>query len=367
MFGTNWNRILILAMMAAFAAGCETGTEPEEQVTFDAEAALEDHEALDLILQSNAMAGFRALGGGISFQGISPEMDLALRIGTELGDPTEAPRARALAGRIFSAASGLGVGPLNNPIISVFRRGKTFVYDPDLGRYVMDEDLEGAPATGVRLILYQPGEGGKPDPSAEIGYADLIDEGDNSAEEIALRLLVVEGTDTVLDYHTTLDVLSNGGKITVDGYLQGEYDRLDFDIQVGGSVSGQENTMDIDFEMGIASRAFLITGSVSGVENESGSGGDVDLLVRHGTDSFQVDASGFDDSIDGVFYLNGDLFAMVTGHPEAPTFTGASGSPLTWVEMLVLRQILDSTEDVFDFWEDLLDPVDELVLLAIIL
>ena len=32
-----------------------------------------------------------------------------------------------------------------------------------------------------------------------------------------------------------------------------------------------------------------------------------------------------------------------------------------------LIQIVDSTEDVFDFWEDLMYPVDELVLLAIIL
>jgi hypothetical protein len=231
----------------------------------------------------------------------------------------------------------------------------------------MDEDREGAPTTGVRFILYRPGPEGKPDPSAEVGYADLIDEGDDSVEDIALRLLVVEGNDTLLEYATTLDVLDHGGKITVAGSLQGDQDRLDFDIEVRGSGSPQENTMDIDFEMGIASRDFLITGSVSGVENESGEGGEIDLLVQHGSDSFQVDVSGTSDSIDGTFYLNGKLFATVTGDPDDPAFTGATGSALTWVEMLVLRQIVDSAEDVFDFWEDLLDPVDELVILAIIL
>jgi len=336
MFGLHSNRAMTLALVAVFTAACETGTEPEDQKRFDAQAALEDHQALDLILESDAMASFRALGAGITFQGVAPD-------------------------------SKLESGPLNNPIISLFRRGKTFVYDPDLGRYVIDEDREGAPATGVRFILYRPGVGGKPDPGAEVGYADLIDEGDNSVEEIALRLVVVEGNDTLLEYRTTLDLLDNGGKITVAGLLQGDIDRLDFGIDVRGTESAQENTVDIDFEMGIASRDFLITGSVSGVENESGEGGEIDLLVRYGSDSFQVDVSGTDDSIDGTFYLNGKLFATVTGDPDDPTFTSATGSSLTWAEMLVLRQIIDSTEDVFDFWEDLLDPVDELVILAIIL
>jgi hypothetical protein len=37
------------------------------------------------------------------------------------------------------------------------------------------------------------------------------------------------------------------------------------------------------------------------------------------------------------------------------------------VEALVLRQMVDSAEDVFDLFEDLLDPMDELILLALIL
>jgi len=367
MFGPNSKRALTLALVVTFAGACETGTEPEEQDSFDTQKALADHEALDVILASEAMAGFRALGAGITFQGVAPEVEFALKIGGSLEIPVDPSQARSFAGQIVSAASELGPGPFSNPIISVFRRGKTFVYDPDLGRYVMDEVREGAPTTGVRFILYRPGADGKPDPSAEVGYADLIDEGDDSVEDIALRLLVVEGSDTLLDYATTLDVLDHGGEISVEGYLQGDQDRLTFDIQVRGSDGAQENTVDIDFEMGIATRDFLITGSVSGVENESGEGGEIDLLVQHGNDSFQVDVSGTSDSIDGTFYLNGTLFATVAGDPDDPIFTSATGSTLTWAEMLVLRQVIDSTEDVFDFWEDLLDPVDELVILAIIL
>jgi hypothetical protein len=359
--------ILTLAVIAALATACETGTAPEDKVTFDAEAALADHEAMDLILQSDAMAGFRALGAGVMFQGIAPEAEFAVRIGGDLITPVDSPDVEGFAGRIFSAASLLGSGPSNAPIISQLRRGKTFVYSTELGHYTIDESLTDAPPKGVRFILYRPGPDGKPDPAGQVGYADLIDEGDDSAEDIALRLVVVEDTDTILDYRTTLDLQQNGGEITVLGFFQGEFDRLDFEITVSGSGGDQGNTVDIVFEMGIDQRDFLIQGSVSGVESDSGDGGEVSLLVGHGKDSFRVQATGTEDSINGTVHLNETLFATISGDPDSPTITGSTGEPLTWVELLVLRQIIDSTEDVFDFWEDLLDPLDELVLLALIL
>jgi len=57
----------------------------------------------------------------------------------------------------------------------------------------------------------------------------------------------------------------------------------------------------------------------------------------------------------------------VTGDAGDPVIASANGDPLTLGEFLVLRHIVDGVEDVFDFLEDLLDPVDELVILASIL
>ncbi len=363
----HWRRILSLALLVGINAACETGTEPMEGPTFDAEAALADHQAMDTVLASEAMKGFRALAQGVTFGSFSEEVQFAGRVVSELDGVQVGTDGEGLARRLARLAAGANYDEAGNPIISSFRRGKTFAYDPDQGRYVIDEDRVGAPSTGVRFILYEPGMGGKPDATKEIGYADLIDEGDQSAEEIALRLKVVEGEATILNYRTTVDILDDGGKITVNGFLQGDYDRLDFDIQVQGSSSGGDSTMDISFEMEIEDRDFLITGAVHGAEGESGEGGEVDLVVRHGSDSFSVQLTGDDSSIEGTFKLNGEVFAKISGDPDDPTITGATGSELTWAEFLVLRQILDSTEDVFDLFEDLLDPVDELVILALIL
>ena len=66
-------------------------------------------------------------------------------------------------------------------------------------------------------------------------------------------------------------------------------------------------------------------------------------------------------------YLNGDVFATVSGDAGSPTILGASGNPVTGVELLVLQRVVDTVEDVFDLLEDLLDPVDDLVFLGMLL
>jgi hypothetical protein len=363
----RWRAVLTLAITVWIAAACETGTEPKEGPAFDAEAALEDYQALDGVLSSPAMDGFRALAQGLTFESLGEEVVFATGVASELGLLHHPSGPRTFAARIAGLASKAGAEPAMNPIISSFRHGKTFVYDPSLGRYVMDPNREGAPDTGVRFLLYEPGPGGKPDAEREMGYADLIDEGDGSPEEIALRLVVVWDGTTILDYRTTVDILTRGGRITVNGYLQGDYDRLDFDIEVMGSSHEGGTSVDISFDIGIATRDFLISGSVHGANGDSGEGGEVSLLVQHGPDSFSIQAAGESEHVEGTFHLNGKPFATVEGDPDSPTIRGAGGGELTWAEFLVLRQILDSTEDVFELFEDLLDPVDELVIIALIL
>jgi hypothetical protein len=103
------------------------------------------------------------------------------------------------------------------------------------------------------------------------------------------------------------------------------------------------------------------------VEEGNKGEGDIDVTVRHRDQSLRVDVRGSDNNIDGSVFLNGDLFATVTGDADAPTFLGASGEPLTGLEYLVLGRVFDAVEDVFDFLEDLVDPVDDLILLGVVL
>jgi hypothetical protein len=350
---------------AGFAAACDAGTGPELATDLDTDAALADYEAMQTALGSTEFLGFRALGGRTPFGGAPAAIDAL----AGLSAPGTAHESRAFALDLFRRIQDAGslVRPTAAPIISGFHRGATFVYDPQLDRYVVDPDREGAPATGVRFIVYEVDQAGGPIVGQERGYADLIDEGDNSAEDIALRLKAVEGTTTVLDYATTLDVNGDHGELTVHGFLQGDDVRLDFDIEAVGTEDGGSETLDLAFDLRVDARDFSVSGTVSGIEDGDDGSGDIDVTVRHRQASIRADVSGQSGVLDGTIYLNGHVFATVTGPEKELVFLGADGDPLTWPELLVLRHIFDCIEDVFDFLEDLVDPVDELVVLGAIL
>lgn len=366
----RWKGWMGLALAAGALTACDTGTGPVTLDSFDAEAALDDYQAMDQVLGSEGWKGFVAMGGAVSLETFGPSVQIALGSAMDVAELRGSAQGGAAAARRF-AGRMVELGAMSPraaaaPIISTLHRGKTFVYDPDAGRYMVDESLTGAPATGVRFIVYRD-VGGKPDVAQPLGHADLIDEGDGSVQDIALRLLVVEGDRTVLNYRATLDENAGHGAITVGGFIRGDVDQLDFNIDVSGSEGSDQSALDVDFNVRIDNRAFEIQGSVHGVEQGKSEMGDVDLTVRHGSESLRVDVSGTESTVSGTFYLNGDVFATISGDPDEPTFTSADGDPLTGAEALVLHRIVDIVEDVFDLFEDLLDPVDDLLILAVIL
>jgi hypothetical protein len=119
--------------------------------------------------------------------------------------------------------------------------------------------------------------------------------------------------------------------------------------------------------MGIDTRDFLVQGEVHGEKRAGSESGDVDLRVRHGTRSFQLDVANTGAALSGNIDLDDNLFATVSGAPEQPVFKTPDGQPVTGVNALVLLRMFDITEDVFDLFEDLVEPVAELIVLAVIL
>jgi hypothetical protein len=320
--------LLAIVVMAA----CQDSSGPGSLNQLNTSAALADYQAMDAVRES---AGWRG------FQMAAPQM--GAKMGLVRGD--------------------VAIGMI--PLISDGNRGKTFVYDATQDRWVIDPAQTAAPANGVRFITYEP-NGAKPDPTRPIGYADLIDMGDATAG-IALRLVVVEGTLTILDYQTTLEGSEGSGHITVEGFIQNTRDKLDFDIDVTGSNSGGVERGDILFELGMASRAFSVTGEVHGEKQNGVENAGVDLHVRHGSNSFTVDIENNAGTLDGTIRLNSSPFALVSGPAQQPVFKRPDGSNITGAEALVLWRIADVSEDVFDLFEDLVDPIAELVFWAFIL
>jgi hypothetical protein len=321
---------LPLAVIAM--AACQDTNGPDALTQLNTSKALADYSAMDAVLESRGWQGFRMA---------APQM--GARLGLVRGD----------------------VAINSVPLISDGNRGKTFVYDAARHQWVVDPARTGAPANGVRFITYEP-KGAEPDATKPIGHADLIDLG-NSTAGIALRLVVVEGSLTILDYHTTLEGSDGSGRVTVEGFIQNTSDKLEFDIDVQGQNSGGVERADITFELGIASREFRVTGDVEATKQNGVESGTVDLNVRHGEHSFNVDIDNTRGTLSGDIELNNSPFALVSGPAQQPVFKRPNGSDIGGAEALVLWRIFDVSEDVFDLFEDLIDPIADLVIWAVIL
>jgi hypothetical protein len=321
---------------ASVLSACQDTSGPGRAGEFDAARANADHKALGTLLGSPSLSSLGALGGRVP--------------------------AGALG---ITGAANREAGSV--PLISEENRGATFVYDAAKNEYVKHPTRTGAPSNGVRFVLYATLGDGKPDPARETGYADLTDLGNTSDDAVALRLVGVNNGLTFVDYAFRADPGENSGEIEIEGFLQNEADKLDFDIQASGEERGANARLDVGFRLEIDSRDFMTEGGVEGVKNDGREHGDLDLLVRHRDDSIRVDATGLNDRIDASFFVNDGLFATAVGPQGSPEIRGANGRELTGPEMLALAHIVGITAHVFKLVECLAEPVEDLIGLGVVL
>lgn len=349
--------------MFAFIGACGDSTGPDQP--FSADDAADDYAAMDAIVNTAAWDDFRTSSQQFSF-----------------GDGSSVPAAFAqvVEGGLEGLRSGDGeraardivnsIGDLDisgQSIISEDHRGVTFIYDEVVEDYVASE-LAGAPVTGVRFILYELDGSEVPIVANEIGFVDLIDEGDD-IEPIALRLSATANDINFLDYRVELEHPDGpgSGSVMVDGFLRNDVDQLDFSIDVVSSATPGVETLDITFDAAIGSRDFAIAMTMAGVDDETGENASVTMTVTHGIHSIAVVADVEQGVMDGTITLNGDLFATMTGDPDDPTFTSASGTGLTAAEIAMLIRVGTVTEQVFTLFGELLEPAMHIVFIGLVL
>lgn len=358
------------ALVLIGAAACEPSTAPSARGKFDTAQVLADYGALDGVMAGEAWSGLQALAGRSPLAASASVSALQL--------VSAAARAGAsreyVAGFVHDLSATTRAGALENgstfarTLISPAHRGRTFVYDAALDNYVVDPARTGAPANGVRFILYVTGSDGRPNPAKEIGSADLLDEGSSSNATIVLHLIVTKQGVTRIDYRTSVLPGDATGHVDVIGFATGDDGvRLDFNIGVTGTATGATSQIDADFDLAVRSRNFRITGTVRGAEDGREGDGAINVTARHGDTSFRVAVEGDGESIDGTIFLNDAPFVTVSGDVRSPTLRGATGGPVTEPELRVVREVLHAVDDVFALVEDLVRPVEQLLLLGWIL
>ena len=346
--------VALVAIMLGLAACSErstigpTPTDRFDVATFEANLATMERVASTPVLES-----FKALGqhaGSVSVGG-SP----AAAAGTE---PT------AVAGRLLRLVSriatltGRSSGAQLVPIIRSEVLGSTFVYDPLSKQYVYDPARTGAPPNGVRFILYQLDEETQaPHAEVEIGWVDLIDEKVSSTSSLGLRLRVVSGGVTYLEYGFELSGQLVSPTLAVSGFMSDGTERLTFDLTVSGQVIGHGGAVRLDARLEMPSRGFKVLAAVRGAGGE----GQVDLTVQGGDDLINMKASVQESRLDATFTVNGRLLATAMGDPEHPVIRGEGGRDLTPEELAALAQIVGLAEGLFELFGELLEPVGALL------
>lgn len=347
------SRLAPAALVALLAAGAcsDSGPGGPDPDGFDPQAVNGNLQAVSAVMASGVWESFRTLGPQFG-AGAAAFGAAAIDAFQDATTPQSAPQAAALAAQRVLAAARLV------PRIPFDVRGTTFVLDPATLHYVPDPTREGAPANGVRFILYGMNPVTRqPLLDVEIGHADLSDEGDALPDRIALRLEVVSDGVTYLDYRVSAGGTETAGSITAVGFVTDGTTRLEFDIAVAGMQGPGEQSLEVRFTLTVPERGFHASATVHNVSATAGGTSDVALEIGVGDAVITFTAHGTPDRIDAEFRVNGRLFATVTGDPRNPEITGADGRELTPDEREALGQIMGLTGMVFEMFDALMQPV----------
>lgn len=250
------------------------------------------------------------------------------------------------------------------PIIRSSMLGKTLTYNPATKAYGVS-DRTGAPANGVRFVLYQNDASNQPIVAQEIGAADLTDQKASSPTSAGLRLVVRSNGTTFLDYAFDLSGTVALAVVNVDGYMSDGTDRVDFKITTTGQLFGRGGTATIDARLEVLAKHFAIAAKVKGPAGGGAGPTEIDLTVTSSSDVIAVSSKGTQTAIDAKVTVNGKLFATVTGTPASPVIKGDGGRELTADELTALGEVVKFSEGVFGLIGGLLAPAGALLLIGL--
>ena len=128
--------------------------------------------------------------------------------------------------------------------------GKTFVRNASTLEYEVS-DRTGAPSNGVRFIVYtvNPISGQPVTPLQEVGYADV--EVTQTANSASIRIELVSGNVTYLDYTVGATASQTAATINVSGFVSNGEDRVNFDLDMH---LNSENIITFDYALSVPTR-----------------------------------------------------------------------------------------------------------------
>lgn len=349
--------VLTVAAVCVALTGCGGDSGPD--VPFNPAGTTADIEAMNSTFGSSTFASFStfSLMFDAALMPAAPVVSAsaaALDIRATSKDGVREAAART-AQRLAALMTSTSTSGMSASIAALAPElaGKTFVYSG--GVYVMS-DLTGAPANGVRFLLYavDPVTYAPVEPLVETGYVDLIDLSTSSTS--AARVRVVSGGTEYINYTVTVSNTSSGGRITMLGFVTDGTTQADISLRATLTLSGG---LTLTYSVDVPTRDFSIdlTLTSSGLDPATATLG-VTLDVRGGNGWIQM--TGQFDQNGGTLNVSvsGEHFATITQvGAGAPVFTGATGQPLTDDELAALDRIFEVMSGAFTSFDQLFLPV----------
>lgn len=333
--------------------GCgEAGGPGVPGTGFDAEGVRGNIATVQQVLDDGTWRSLQILGPRFGIAGSAAGVAGRLTAGLA-GSHTPSGAGVRIARAILSGGASL-VAPQLPPAV----RGTTFVLDPTTLQYVPDSTRTGAPANGVRFILYATDSSSEqPLPGQETGYLDLTDEAPPASPAIALRLQAIIAATTRLDYRILITGADSAIALEAAGYTDDGATRVALQTQVRAGLAADNSAAEVAFTIGIPSRAFVATATLQHFSLNGDSAGTIAMTVRQGPDQVGMLVHGSQGTITALFQVNGIPFATVQGDPEHPTIRGTDGQPLSPGEVEALVAIHRLTGTVLAMFDCVMRPV----------
>ncbi|MGH7499810.1 MAG: hypothetical protein ACREL3_13280 [Gemmatimonadales bacterium] len=348
------SRFLASAVLVAIGlTGCSQSEAPSD---FNPDGMSSDLGSAQVAFDSPISASFDASGGEIAGTlGAAAPVVVSPAIAM-LHPSTARDYAASMARLLPSARSPISAAVIAIPATVL---GTTFVWDADSGAYVAS-DLTGAPAKGVRFMLYavNPISRLPVVPLQELGYVDLTDVSTGSVK--AIRVLAFAGGVTYLDYTVSGSGTSTSGTVTITGFASNGATRANFTLQNTIAQTANGVLLTLDYSLTIPSRGLSVNYSATfGNIAPQQVAVTLDFAVtgRNGN----VNLSGTYGASGGTFSVkvNGSIFATVTLSTDSdPVVTGTSDTALTPPEEASIRAVLDFYDGSLAVFDDLLAPVN---------
>lgn len=342
---------LLVLGLAACAAGDSDGA------PFNPDGTTADLDAITRAYRTPAVLSFAASRGHIDRALGAPTVTVATALATARSRGDFGVRARDFALHARAAAARTGEPRASDASrLPAAALGATFAWDTRQGRYVASS-RPGAPADGARFLLYAiDAASGRPvRPLRQVGYLDIADSVAAGANVVRLR--VISGTTTWLEYGVTAERTLARAVVGIRGYATNGVDRVTFAVSSDLALEDGPEAGRIDYRLAVPSRDVALQWTVALGGTSAADPLSLDLALSSADGSVLLEGS--------VAGGAGTLYALANNVPVSTvvlartgmTLARPDGNQLDAPESRALRRVLGSVDEASHFSDLLLAPV----------